>query len=77
MVGCAAKGSAGADRKEVPISGFQVGTLSWLPKGTDVIAGSFQTEERGRGIRWERPYPTTAGWTDKKERHMGHLQEPE
>ena len=48
MVGCAAKGSEGAERKEVPISGFQVGTLSWLPKGTDVIAVSFQTKERQR-----------------------------
>lgn len=50
MVGCAAKGSEGAERKEVPISGFQVGTLSWLPKGTDVIAVSFQTKERQRNL---------------------------
>lgn len=51
MVGCVAKGGEGAERREVPISRFQVGTLSWLSRGTDVIAGSFQAEEGGRGTR--------------------------
>lgn len=51
MVGCAAKGSEGAERREVPIGGFQVGTLSWSSRGPDVIAGSFRAEEGGRGTR--------------------------
>ena len=51
MVGCVAKGGEGAERRKVPISGFQVGTLSWLSRGTDVIAASFQAEEGGRGTR--------------------------
>ena len=67
----------GAERKEVLIHGFQVGTLSLSSRGTDVIAGSFHAEEGGREIWWEGPYLTTAGWTDKKERNMGQLQEPE
>lgn len=49
--GCEAKGGEGAERKEVLILGFQVGTLSLSSKGTDVIAASFHAEEGGRGIR--------------------------
>ena len=49
--GWAAKGSKGAERKEVLIHGFQVGTLSLSSRGTDVIAGSFHAEEGGREIQ--------------------------
>lgn len=49
--GCEAKGGEGAERKEVLILGFQVGTLSLSSRGTDVIAASFHAEEGGRGIR--------------------------